>query len=242
VNPAPTIATSQSADASSEGRGVSDPGRPSSHRLRARYRASKGSAGTAGESSERPCAACQFEGLALAEDGRRPVGDEAVEPFPAGQRLRGMWRTVFLGLVVTGVMAGCSRGGASGPLTAGTRPALSEAHVVSDRGVAGVTAQPDGTIQGRVFTTACGGPAGSSCPLRVYRGSLVFCPTMNSIGPCPSARVDSTGHYTIALRPGWHALIPAPGNGNVVEVQPRGVLVQSGQTTTVNIDGGNRMM
>ena len=150
-----------------------------------------------------------------------------------------MWRSVLVGLVLVGVLAGCSRGGANGPLTAGTRPALSGGQVVSDRGVAALAA---GIITGRVFTTACGGPAASSCPLRVYRGSLAFCPTMSFIGPCPSASVDGTGHYTIALRPGWHALIPAPGNGNVVEVQPRGVLVHSGQTTTVNINGGNRMM
>ena len=149
-----------------------------------------------------------------------------------------MWRSVFLGLVLAGMLAGCSRGGANGPLTAGTRPAQSEGQVVSATGVASVTA---GIVTGRVSTTACGGPAATSCSLRVYRGSLAFCPTMNTIGPCPSARVDSTGHYTIALRPGWHALIPAPGNGNVVEVQPRSVLVRSGQTTTVNINGGNLM-
>jgi hypothetical protein len=77
--------------------------------------------------------------------------------------------------------------------------------------------------------------------LRVYRGSLVFCFTMNEKSVCPMARVDRTGHYTITLRPGRHALIPAPGNGNVVYVKPRWVVVQSGQTTTVNINGGNLM-
>jgi hypothetical protein len=99
----------------------------------------------------------------------------------------------------------------------------------------------DGVVAGRVFTRACGGPAASSCSLTAYRGSLAFCPSMDTIGPCPSARVDGRGRYRISLRPGWHALIPAPGNGNVVFVEPRGVLVRSGRTTTVNIDGGNRM-
>jgi hypothetical protein len=105
VNPAPTIATSQSADASSEGRGVSDPGRPSSHRLRARYRASNGSAGTAGESSERACPAGQFEGLALPEvvAGRlatklwnrselRSVSEECGGPFSQGSSSPVSWR------------------------------------------------------------------------------------------------------------------------------------------------------
>jgi len=64
---------------------------------------------------------------------------------------------------------------------------------------------------------------------------------MHVIGPCPSARVDGSGHYTIRLRPGRHALIPAPGNGNVVSVKPRWVVVRSGQTTAVNINGGNLM-
>jgi hypothetical protein len=133
-----------------------------------------------------------------------------------------MWRTVLLGMVLAGMLAGCIRGAA----------------VVSDRGVAGRAA---GIITGRVFTTACGGPAASSCSLRVYRGSLAFCSTMNEKGPCPTAHVDGTGHYTIRLRPGRHALIPAPGNGNVVYVKPRWVAVESGQTTTVNINGGNLM-
>jgi hypothetical protein len=111
-----------------------------------------------------------------------------------------------------------------------------------DGGVAGVIARADdGIIKGRVFTTACGGPAGSPCPLRVYRGSLAFCPTMDEKGLCPTAYVDGRGHYTISLRPGRHALIPAPENGNVVSVKPRWVVVQSGHTTTVNIDGGNLM-
>jgi hypothetical protein len=143
-----------------------------------------------------------------------------------------------LGLVLAGVLAGCSRGGANGQLTAGTLSAQSEGQVLSDRGVAGVTA---GIITGRVFTTACGGPAASSCSLRVYSGSLAFCSTMNEKSLCPTAHVDGSGHYTIRLRPGRHALIPAPGNGNVVYVKPRWVVIQSGQTTTVNINGGNLM-
>ena len=149
-----------------------------------------------------------------------------------------MWRNVQVGVVLVGVLAGCSRDGAIGPLTAGTRPASSEGKVVSDRGVAGATA---GIITGRVFTTACGGPAGSPCPLRVYRGSLAFCSTMDEKSLCPMAHVDGSGHYTIRLRPGRHALIPAPGNGDVVSVKPRWVVVESGQTTTVNINGGNLM-
>src|SRR4051812_12847569 len=63
-----------------------------------------------------------------------------------------------------------------------------------------------GTIEGRVFTTACGGPAASSCVTANYRGSLVFCKTMNQIGLCPSAHVDRRGHYEIRLTPGRYAL------------------------------------
>ena len=149
---------------------------------------------------------------------------------------RGMWRNVVLAVVLAGMLAGCSRGGAANaPLTAGTP---SEGQVVSDRGVAGAAA---GIVTGRVFTTACGGPAASSCSLRVYRGSLAFCSTMDEKSLCPTAHVDGTGHYTIRLRPGRHALIPASGNGNVVYVKPRWVVVHSGQTTTVNINGGNLM-
>ena len=109
---------------------------------------------------------------------------------------------------------------------------------MSDRGVAGAAA---GIVTGRVFTTACGGPAASSCSLRVYRGSLAFCSTMDEKRLCATAKVDGSGHYTIRLRPGRHALIPDPGNGNVVYVKPRWVVVHSGQTTTVNINGGNLM-
>ena len=97
-----------------------------------------------------------------------------------------------------------------------------------------------GTIEGRVFTTACGGPAASSCVTANYRGSLVFCKTMNQIGLCPSAHVDRRGHYEIRLTPGRYALIPAPGNGNVVRVKPRWVSVSEGRTT-VRINGGNSM-
>jgi len=146
-----------------------------------------------------------------------------------------MWRNVLLGVVLAGMLAGCSRGGANVPLTAGTGP---EGQVVSDRGVAGAAA---GIVTGRVFTTACGGPAASSCSLRVYRGSLAFCSTMDEKRLCPTAKVDGSGHYTIRLRPGRHALIPAPGNGNVVYVKPRWIVVESGQTMSVNINGGNMM-
>ena len=97
-----------------------------------------------------------------------------------------------------------------------------------------------GTIEGRVFTTGCGGPAAASCVRHNYCGSLVFCKTMNQIGLCPSAHVDRTGHYEIMLKPGRYALIPAPGNGNVVVVKPRWVSVTEGHTT-VSINGGNSM-
>ena len=137
-----------------------------------------------------------------------------------------MWRSVLLGVVLAGVLAGCSLTGGNDNMGR-----LSSGESIPQYGV----------IKGRVFTTACGGPAGSPCPLRVYRGSLAFCPTMSVKGPCPSACVDATGHYRIALRPGRHALIPAPGNGNVVYVKPRWVVVRSGQTTTANINGGNLM-
>lgn len=99
----------------------------------------------------------------------------------------------------------------------------------------------EGTVEGRVFTTICGGPPATSCAPGVYRGSLVFCRTMNEIGPCPSARVDGTGHYEITLRTGRYALLPAPGNGNVVMVRPRWVSIGDGTTTTLNINGGNSM-
>jgi hypothetical protein len=129
-----------------------------------------------------------------------------------------------MGVVLAGVLAGCSLGGGSDNL-----PGPSSGDGVPLYAV----------IKGRVFTRACGGPPVPLCPLQVYRGSLAFCPKMNVIGPCPSARVDATGHYSITLRPGRHALIPAPGSGNIVYVKPRWVVVRSGQTTTLNINGGN---
>src|SRR6478752_5065119 len=119
-----------------------------------------------------------------------------------------MLRSLLLGVVLAGVLAGCSLGGGSDNL-----PGPSSGDGVPQYGV----------IKGRVFTTACGGPAASSCPLRVYRGSLVFCTKMGQIGVCPSARVDATGHYRIALRRGRHALMSAPGNVIVVQVRPRWV-------------------
>ena len=142
-----------------------------------------------------------------------------------------MWRSVLLGLVLAGILAGCSLGGRSGASSGGT----------SQGGDAGGGARPDGIIKGRVFTKACGGPPASSCRLYVYRGSLAFCSKKNVIGPCPSARVDATGNYSITLRPGRHYLFPASGSGNVVYVKPRWLVVRSGQTTTLNINGGNLM-
>ena len=137
-----------------------------------------------------------------------------------------MWRSIAIGVMLVGVLAGCSLGGGSDNL-----PGPSSGDGIPQYGV----------IKGRVFTTACGGPAASSCPLRVYRGSLVFCSKMNVNGICPSARVDATGHYRIALRRGRYALSAAPGNGNVVQVKPRWVVVVAGQTRTLNISGGNLM-
>jgi hypothetical protein len=97
-----------------------------------------------------------------------------------------------------------------------------------------------GTIEGRVFTDDCGGPAASSCAAHNYRGALLFCKTMNQSGFCPSAHVDRAGRYEITLKPGRYALIPAPGKDDVVMVTPRWVWVSPGRTT-VTIDGGNSM-
>jgi hypothetical protein len=96
-----------------------------------------------------------------------------------------------------------------------------------------------GTLEGRVFTTACGGPAASSCRRQAYRGSLVFCKRMGQIGFCPSARVDGRGRYAITLTAGRYALVPAPGSRNVVMVTPRWVWIAAGRATTLDINGGN---
>lgn len=98
-----------------------------------------------------------------------------------------------------------------------------------------------GTLEGRVFTTACGGPAASSCRRQAYRGSLVFCKRMGQIGLCPSAHVDDRGRYAITLRAGRYALVPAPGRRNVVMVTPRWVWIAAGRVTTLDITGGNAM-
>lgn len=99
-----------------------------------------------------------------------------------------------------------------------------------------------GTIEGRVFATACGGPVvKATCAPTNFRGVLRFCRTTDWMGFCPSARVDATGHYQIKLRAGRYALIPAPSSGNVVGVRPRWVLVGTGQTTTLNIEGGTTL-
>ena len=143
-----------------------------------------------------------------------------------------MWRSVLLGVVLTSVLAGCS-------LTSGNdnMGRLSSGDGIPQYGV----------IEGRVVTTACGGLLLSGgCEPTPYRGSLVFCTKMGQTGMgqtgiCPSTRVDATGHYRIALRPGRHALMPAPGNGNVVQVKPRWVVVVAGHTRTLNINGGNLM-
>jgi hypothetical protein len=95
-----------------------------------------------------------------------------------------------------------------------------------------------GTIRGRAFTTACG-PLSGSCGQTPYRGSLVFCRTMNEIGPCPSARVDASGRFQIRLMAGRYALVPAPGRSNVVDVTPRWVTVGMGQVKVITINGGS---
>ena len=65
---------------------------------------------------------------------------------------------------------------------------------------------------------------------------------MQQIGPCPSARVDATGHFRITLAPaGRWALIPAPGRGNVVFVKPRWVSVGIGETRVLDIRGADLM-
>jgi len=102
-----------------------------------------------------------------------------------------------------------------------------------------IKSPPKGTISGRVFTTSCGGVVGDGgCAPANYRGSLAFCRTMNEIGPCPSAHVDPIGHFRISLVRGRYALVPAPGQGNVVSVTPRWVSVGIRQTKTIDIDGG----
>lgn len=138
------------------------------------------------------------------------------------RRCRRMWRSVLLGVVLAGVLAGCSLGGGSGS------PGSSSGDGIPRYGV----------IEGQVVATACDS---HPCKLTPYRGSLVFCTKMGQTGPCPSAHVDSTGRYRIALRRGRHALIPAPGKGNIVLVKPRWVDVVGGQTRTVNIAGGNEI-
>ncbi len=97
-------------------------------------------------------------------------------------------------------------------------------------------------IEGRVFTTACGGPSATRCAPSPYRGSLLFCRITSQIGPCLSARVDARGRYEVELQgAGRFALIPAPGRGNVVFVKPRWVVVAPDQTKVLDIDGGNLM-
>jgi hypothetical protein len=136
-----------------------------------------------------------------------------------------MWRSFLLAVVLAGVLAGCSLGNGG-----------------AARQLPDVTGSGNGIIKGRVLTTACGGLLlTAGCAPTPYRGSLAFCSKKLVIGPCPSASVDARGHYSISLRPGRHYLVPAPGNGNVVYVKPRWVVVQSGQTTTVNINGANLM-
>ena len=94
---------------------------------------------------------------------------------------------------------------------------------------------------GRVFTRVCAGPAVRSCHPTPYRGVLVFCRTMNEVGPCPSVRVDKDGRYRIALAPGRWAMLPVPESGNVVGVRRRWVSVGPGRTATLIIRGGSTL-
>jgi hypothetical protein len=98
-----------------------------------------------------------------------------------------------------------------------------------------------GTIEGRAYTAACGGLLAKDCAPRSFRGSLVFCRTMNEIGPCPTARVDAAGRYRITLAPGRWAVIPAPGSRDVVVVEPRWVRVGMGQVRRLDLRGDNSM-
>jgi hypothetical protein len=54
----------------------------------------------------------------------RPIrpANPLVEPFRAVYRLRGMWRSILLGLGLSGVLAGCSLGGGSGAASSGSTP------------------------------------------------------------------------------------------------------------------------
>ena len=144
-----------------------------------------------------------------------------------------MWRSVLLGVAVVSVAV---------VVWAGVLAARSGTSNVSPGPSSGDGIPQYGVVEGRVVTTACGGLLLSGgCGPTPYRGSLAFCTKMGQHGICPSAGVDATGHYRIVLRPGRHALMPAPGNGNVVQVKPRWVVVVAGQTRTLNINGGNLM-
>jgi hypothetical protein len=130
-------------------------------------------------------------------------------------------RRPIAALAVLAVLAGgCLGGASSSPTTA--------RNAVPSRG------PEKGTIQGRVFTTACGV---TPCRPIPYRGSLTFCRTMGQIGFCPSAQVGADGRYRIRLPAGRYALVPAPARGNVVTVTHRWVSVGTGATTTLDING-----
>ena len=82
-----------------------------------------------------------------------------------------MWRSVLLGAVLAGVLAGCSLNGGSDNLAGPS----------SGDGI-----PQYGVIEGRVVTTACGGLLLSGgCGPTPYRGSLVFCTKMGQIGSVP---------------------------------------------------------
>ncbi|HEX2588105.1 MAG TPA: hypothetical protein VHL51_07555 [Gaiellales bacterium] len=138
----------------------------------------------------------------------------------------------LLCLALIGLTSTACIGGSSTPQLSGT----SAAHPIAGHHLMA-------TVTGRAWTRDCGGPVGEAgCGPANYRGELVFCRSMSEEGICPAAKVDARGRFRIALpRAGRWALIPAPGNGNVVVVKPRWVSVHLGRTTVVNILGGNLM-
>jgi hypothetical protein len=121
----------------------------------------------------------------------------------------------LLCLALIGLTSTACIGGSSTPQLSGT----SAAHPIAGHHLMA-------TVTGRAWTRDCGGPVGEAgCGPANYRGE-----------------VDARGRFRIALpRAGRWALIPAPGNGNVVVVKPRWVSVHLGRTTVVNILGGNLM-
>lgn len=141
-------------------------------------------------------------------------------------------------VLVSGACNGSSsatkaKGSASPPLSSGThakKPSSVVMHVI-----AGVSVS---IVSGRAFTSECAPRLSSKCVATPYRGYLNFCSSMNQIGPCPVARVEASGRFTIDLRPGTYALLPAPGRNNVVAIKPRWVSVTAPRTL-LEVTGSN---